>query len=154
MDGLWVVGPLVAVETLLLATIYSSWSAARTNNQSIRRARQVGATSSTSRIVFLKFLEGGSMFYSPRPNLVESDEGFSVEVLGQTGLLYKEGDRTIDIYSELLVVGAGIGVWKNSINKWRLPHDKDRISEADQTRIVANICRAISFQGEKVDVIG
>jgi hypothetical protein len=42
------------------------------------------------------------MFTSPRPNLCESSDGFSVEVLGRTGLRYCEGGRQMFVDSEVL----------------------------------------------------
>ena len=42
------------------------------------------------------------MFTIPRVNVIQSSEGFSVEVLGHTGLLYVEGEKSIHISSEML----------------------------------------------------
>jgi hypothetical protein len=47
------------------------------------------------------------MFTIPRNNVIESDEGFSVEVLGRTGLLYTEGARSLQIDSEILLDRMG-----------------------------------------------
>ena len=44
------------------------------------------------------------MLRSPRANLVESDEGFLVEVLGRTGILYKERDHVMFVDSEVLAL--------------------------------------------------
>jgi hypothetical protein len=95
-------------------------------------------------------------FHSPRPNLVESDQGFAVEVLGKTGLLYTEGVRTMNIYSELLAPGrsADTAIWTNSISKWKPPHDGEVIDQQERTRILENIRRAIRFAGDDIDVIG
>jgi hypothetical protein len=95
-------------------------------------------------------------FKSPRPNLIESDEGFSVEVLGRTGILYKEGDRTMSVYSELLAPGTpcGIAVWTNSIQKWNPPHDVEEIDTTKRTAILENIRRAIRSNGDDTEIIG
>ncbi len=45
---------------------------------------------------------GSDLFSIPRVNFIESDEGFSVETLGRTGLRAVEGDRTMCVNSEIL----------------------------------------------------
>ena len=95
------------------------------------------------------------MFHQPRPNLFESDD-FSVEVLGRNGILYKEGERTMLIGSEVLATGspAGIAVWRKSIHNWRPPHEAEQIDEAKRVTIIENIRGAIRFGGEDIEVIG
>lgn len=43
------------------------------------------------------------MFTIPKVNVIESDEGFSVEVLWPDGILYKEGGKNLHIESELVI---------------------------------------------------
>jgi hypothetical protein len=45
--------------------------------------------------------------------VIESDEGYSVEVLGRTGLLHSEGEKHMHNDSEVLNAGS-IAVYKNS----------------------------------------
>ena len=96
------------------------------------------------------------MFLSPRPNLIESDEGFSVEVLGRTGILYKEGKRAILVDSELLAPQspAGIAVSRNSIRSWQAPHEGEPIDDTRREAIIDNIRRAVRFKGDDIEVIG
>ena len=42
------------------------------------------------------------MFTSHRPNLYESSDGFPMEVLGRTGLGYREGERQMFVDSQVL----------------------------------------------------
>ena len=51
------------------------------------------------------------MFKFTGPNIVESSDGFSVEVLGRTGLLYREGDRKMFVDSEVLMGPSGMGIY-------------------------------------------
>ena len=97
-----------------------------------------------------------SVLLSPRPNLIESDEGFSVEVLGRTGILYREGEHAILVGSELLApkAPAGIAVWRNSIRTWRAPHQDEQIDEVKRAVIIENIRRAVRFAGDDIEVIG
>ena len=91
------------------------------------------------------------MFSVPRPNLIVNDSGFSVEVLGRTGIEYCEGEKTMFVDSEVLTVPA-IAVFKESIRAWKPPFDKNALSERERDQILANICTAIGFRNEIVYV--
>lgn len=93
------------------------------------------------------------MFYSPRVNVIESDEGFSVEVLGWTGLLYKEGSKSLKIDSEVLASPGGIMVVKNSIRAWNSPHEDEPIDDNKREVIIENIQRAFRWKGEWITVM-
>jgi hypothetical protein len=93
------------------------------------------------------------MFSVPRVNVVASDEGFSVEVLGRTGIEYREGGRSAFVDSEVLAVGHGIAVFKDSIRAWRPPHDHEEMTAGDKQRIIENVRRAIEFQQGPVEVL-
>ena len=93
------------------------------------------------------------MITSPRPNLYESPEGFSVEVLGITGLRYREGDRTMFIDSEVLAGPSGMVVYRDSIIRWDPPHEDEKITEADRERILENIRKVFRCQGFEIAVI-
>jgi Immunity protein 74 len=95
------------------------------------------------------------MFTSPRPNLCESSEGFSVEVLGRTGLRYCERGRHMHMFvdSEVLTGPSGMAVYKDTIQKWDPPYDKVPIIDSDRDRILNNIRDAFRSQGFEIDVI-
>ena len=93
------------------------------------------------------------MFTSPRPNLYVSSDGFSVEVLGMTGLRYVEGDKQLFVDSEVLAGPSGMGVYKSRIKRWDSPHETDVITDSDRDRIIENIRKAFRFQGFEIDVI-
>ncbi len=93
------------------------------------------------------------MFRSPGPNLVESDEGFCVQVLGRTSLLYREGAKSIHISSELLAGPGGIALFKESIQHWDPPDEDERIEEAERNRLLDNVRRAFAFKGTWIDVM-
>jgi hypothetical protein len=93
------------------------------------------------------------MFTAPRPNLVESSDGFSVEVLGQTGLRYREGDREMFVDSEVLPGRSGMVVYRDTISKWDVPHEADIVDEAQRARILENVRRAFRFQGFDIQVL-
>lgn len=92
------------------------------------------------------------MFTVPKPNLIESDKGFSVEVLGRTGLLYREANGTYFIDSEVVLGPSGLAIYSSSIRYWEsLPGDEP-ISVGKRAAIVANIRDAFRFQGYEIDV--
>jgi hypothetical protein len=93
------------------------------------------------------------VFRSPRANLIECDEGFSVEVLGRTGIMYREGDHAMFVDSEVLA-HSGIALWKERIKHWRVPHEDELIDGAKRIQIIENIRRAIESQGDHLEVIG
>lgn len=81
-------------------------------------------------------------------NLITSDEGFSVRVLGRVGLEYREGDRSAFVDSEVLVVG--IMVRSGSLSHWDAPYESETITGGRKEKIINNICRAFAFAGEPV----
>lgn len=93
------------------------------------------------------------MFKSPRPNLYESSEGFSVEVLGQTGLCYREGERKMFVDSEVLTGPSGMMVYGSSIARWDPPYDEENIDEAKRQQVIENIRKAFRFQCFEIQVI-
>jgi hypothetical protein len=93
------------------------------------------------------------MFTTPRPNLYESSDGFSVEVLGRTGLRYREAERQMFVDSEVLTGPSGMAIYKDSIEKWDSPHEHVLVMSSDRSRIVENIRNAFRFQGFEIDVI-
>lgn len=92
------------------------------------------------------------MFTMPRPNVIESDEGFSVEVLGQTGIKYTEGPKEIIIDSEVLTGPSGICVYKDTIESWSDP-ENGVIGEEKKYKILNNIQRAFKYKGFEIEVI-
>jgi len=93
------------------------------------------------------FLSINYMFTSPRPNLYESSEGFSVEVLGRTGICYREGAKKLFVDSEVLMGSEGMGIYKSSIKHWKSPAGAEDISDEERDHIVENIREAFRFQG-------
>ena len=93
------------------------------------------------------------MFFVPRVNVIESDEGFSVEVLGQTGVRYTEGARAVFVDSEVLAVASsGLVIYESSIKQWDAPFSGD-IDVVTRKAIVKNIRRAFSFRGLEIEVM-
>lgn len=87
-------------------------------------------------------------FSYPHPNFVVSSSGFSVEVLGRTGLRYREAERVMFIDSEVLVSNhPTIATRMSSVAAWRAPHDREPLTLEDRNRILGNIRRAFEWKG-------
>jgi hypothetical protein len=93
------------------------------------------------------------MITSPRPNLYVSDKGFSVEVLGRTGLRYCEGQKAMFVDSEVLTGPSGMMVYKSSIARWDAPYTGISIDDQERTRIANNIREAFRAQGFEIDMV-
>lgn len=85
-------------------------------------------------------------FSVPRPNIIESDTGFSVERLPRAGLRYYEGGRSLLIDSEMLT--EGFAIFTDSIKRWD-PPDESKVSEQERKRILENVRLALASQGER-----
>jgi len=93
------------------------------------------------------------MFNIPRPNVIESDEGFSIEVLGRTGLKYSQGGRILMLDSEILAGPSEIVIYKSSIVGWNPPHDQEILDDKLRDEIIDNIKRAFHFRNIEMEII-
>lgn len=93
------------------------------------------------------------MFSCPRPNLYVSSEGYSVEVLGRTGLRYREGERAMRVDAEVVTGPSGLLVYRSTIRRWEPPHAAEPIDAAGQARILENIRAAFRDRGFEIDAI-
>ena len=93
------------------------------------------------------------MFDIPRVNVIRSDEGFSVEVLDRTGLLYTEGSKCLDSCSEVLSGPSGLVIHTDSIKSWNPPYNDETIDGGKRDAIVENIRRAFRFRGLEIEVL-
>ena len=92
------------------------------------------------------------MLIIPRVNVIESDEGFSIEVK-MTRVVYSEGPKRLYIDSEILASPGNISIYKKSIRNWETPYDSEPIDENKRDAIIENISRAFHWKGEWITVI-
>jgi hypothetical protein len=88
------------------------------------------------------------MFKIPRVNVIESDDGFSIEVLGMTGLKYTQNGKSLRINSEILRGHPDIMIDTKSLVKWETG---EIIDVQLKKQIVDNLNRAFKFRGIEVD---
>ena len=86
------------------------------------------------------------MFKKKWPGKIISDSGFELHIIGRGSLLYKQGSRIMKINSELLASNFGIGIYKNSIQKWEPPFENEIISKEKRQQILNNIKDALAFK--------
>ena len=72
------------------------------------------------------------MFTSQGPNLYNSSDGFSVEVLGRTGLRCGQANRQMFVDSEVLTGPSGMAVYKDTIQKWDPPCENVPVTSSDR----------------------
>ena len=92
------------------------------------------------------------MFTIPRTNVIESDAGFSVEVLSRAGMIYREGGSSAFVDSEVLAPGKGIAIFTDSIKKWDSASGEESIGVAERARIITNIQAAMDFKKETLEI--
>ncbi len=92
------------------------------------------------------------MFKSPKVNVIECDEGFSIKV-EMTRLVYTEGNKKLYIDSEILASPGNIAIYKASIRNWVPPDDDEPIDAEKRTQIIENIRRAFRWKGEWIDFV-
>jgi hypothetical protein len=91
-------------------------------------------------------------FRLPRPNVIESDRGFSVEVLGRTGLRYSVGSKVIDVGAEVLAGPAGIAVFADTVRYWSEPPEQP-VTAQERSAILDDIRRAFRFRGFDIQIM-
>ena len=93
------------------------------------------------------------MFSIPRVNVIESDEGFSVEVLVPDGIIYREGTKTLYIESSFVTGPAVLGIHSTSIKTWKPPDNSKAINKRKREKIADNVRRAFLFRGIEIEVV-
>jgi hypothetical protein len=92
-------------------------------------------------------------FFIRRTNVIESDSGYSVEVLGRTWLRYVEGGRILRIGCEVLVGPRGLAVYSKQIEvESSRAAPEESISSEERSRIMENISAAFKFRSFDIDI--
>jgi len=81
-----------------------------------------------------------------------SDRGFSVAVIGMSGLDYREGDHHLKLDCEPAAPGHRSDMFvygPQRTLRWQPPHEKEAIDETRKAGILDNVIRALKFLGIK-----
>jgi hypothetical protein len=73
---------------------------------------------------------------------------------GRSGLLYKEGEKTLTVDSEMLSESLGIAIFTDSIKSWDAPYSEEALSDEDRSRVIENIKKDLEKQKRKVILVG
>jgi len=96
------------------------------------------------------------MFSTPAINVISSDEGFWVEVLGHTKVRYVEDDVEIHFFMEFTTGNSGLVIFSRQ-NKIVGPPNSPRIGQAlddvERERVIERIRSAFRFTGWEIDVL-
>jgi len=102
-------------------------------------------------------MKSEAQFRSPRRGLIESADGYSVEVTQgfreQVTLRYREGDRVLDGRGEYRADKPDIMLWRSSTRSWQPPHHAEPLSQPDRDRIVARMRLALAWDGTDLGVV-
>jgi hypothetical protein len=90
-------------------------------------------------------------FTSPRVNVIIGP-GFSVEVLGRTGLRYTEGDKVMLIYSEALTSPGHMVLYQSSMIRWKHPSALEPPGPDERLRIIQNIRQTFEPKGYVLEI--
>ena len=93
-----------------------------------------------------------SEFSYPRPNLIVSRDGFSVEVVrggaSAVSIRYAEAGKAMEIFGEPLVsADPEIAIRRSDVGLWSGLERQGDLAEAERSRIVENIRKAFAFKG-------
>jgi hypothetical protein len=93
------------------------------------------------------------VFRKPKPNMIESDSGFSVERVEWEKLVYREGGKKLTVSAESLsgpvAFVVALGTFSDT---WDTPFETVKISDEDFKRIADNIREAYRSQGTEIEV--
>ena len=93
------------------------------------------------------------MFSEPRRNFIQSDEGFSVQVIGRSSIRYEDGDGPIIISSEFLLGEPSIRILLCAAVRLEATGSNELLPMARRRAIGENIRRAFASTGHDADVV-
>lgn len=91
------------------------------------------------------------MFEMSYPNIIQRLEGFSVEMISRTKLVYTESGRSVKVDCEWLAGPHSLVVYTDTLTHWTVP-DGIEISSEERAKIVDNIRKAFRFRGVEIEV--
>ena len=90
-------------------------------------------------------------FTEPEANVIESSAGFSIRVLGRTGMRYSRGARSIWIDSEVLARPKAMAMAKGSIRFWE-GDAPGEVTKSERDEIADDIRRAFEACGYELEI--
>ena len=70
--------------------------------------------------------------------------GSSIKLDGRAGLLYRDGDHSLSIDSEMLSGGEyDLVAYRDSIESWDPPFDREELLDGDREQIIENVTQEL-----------
>lgn len=91
-------------------------------------------------------------FSTPRPNLVVSNRGYSVEFEGRFGIRYTDATRDIEIDSEPLAEPGSRVVYRGSFKKVTPNATDQAVAQHEVDEILAILKRVFDFKEYQLEV--
>ena len=66
-------------------------------------------------------------------------KSYSIRIHGRAGITYKEGVRTLEIDSEMLIGKYDYAIYWTKVTNWAPPYENEKLSETEKARIKVNI---------------
>ncbi len=76
---------------------------------------------------------------------------YIVKFRGRSGVIYKEGDRSVQIEAEMLSGSIDLVIYSEGIKAWQPPHDDEIISTEEKKNIIVNITKYLEEKGLSIE---
>jgi [ribosomal protein S5]-alanine N-acetyltransferase len=80
-------------------------------------------------------------------NVIESDKGFCVEILGKTSLKYIQNNKFTLIRFEITPTTNTLNIIENSVTQWS---SGEPVDDETRRKVVFNVAKALTWDGKKV----
>lgn len=92
------------------------------------------------------------MFKIPQVNVIESDQGLSVQV-EIARILYADGEKGLYISSEIEAGPDNTAIFKKTIRNWEPPYTNEAVDDNKRAAILNAMHRAFRWKGKWINVI-
>ncbi|RPI75903.1 MAG: hypothetical protein EHM45_14265 [Desulfobacteraceae bacterium] len=92
------------------------------------------------------------MFTKRWPGRIIFDKEFEVQIVGRGSIIYKEGEKKLNVASEWLESTHHYWIISDSIRKWEPPFDNELVDYNKKVQIIENIKKALSHINASVDI--
>ena len=94
------------------------------------------------------------MFSEPKVNVIDSDEGFSIETHGINSLEYREGDTSVFIFVEMAHKDGKffVEVARDTIRHWSSSRGSRPVTEKERLTIIERIRAALKWKDTEIEV--
>jgi hypothetical protein len=94
------------------------------------------------------------MFSEPRINVIQSDEGYSIEFHGIDGLEYSEGEASVFMYAGSFSKNgtSTLSISRHTIKFWSSRKGSRPVTEEERAKILERISAACKWKDMEVEI--